>query len=176
MAKHYAAEIQRVQPRGPYRIGGQCKGAWIAMRIAKQLIAEGKEVSHLILLEYGDASLANLPIRQLFIFGKQSARYEYRAIGLTSKGLTVPFAVRPVIAWTSGRHDNLYRPHNLKDLVHIIECYLHDIPLPYSLSQSYSPYILFLHSNRFFFMLYWKLCSAWSNLKRVIARPWASRP
>jgi len=176
MAKHYANEIQRVQPRGPYRIGGDCKGAWIAMRIAKQLIAEGKEVSHLILLEYGDASLANLPIRQLFIFGKQSARYEYRAIGLTSKGLTVPFAVCPVIAWTSGRHDNLYRPHNLKDLVHIIECYLHDIPLPYSLSQSYSPYILFLHSNRFFFMLYWKLCSAWSNLKRVLARPWASRP
>lgn len=175
MAKHYAAEIQRVQPRGPYRIGGECKGAWIAVRIAKQLIAEGKEVSHLILLEYGDAALANLPIRQLFIFGKQSARCEYRAIGLTSKGPKVPFAVQPVIAWTPGRHGNFYRAHNLKDLVHIMQCYLHDTPLPYSLSQSYSPYILFLHNNRIFFLLYWKLSSAWSNLKRVVARPWASR-
>lgn len=170
MAKHYAAEIQCVQPNGPYRLGGECKGAWIALRIAKQLMAEGKEVSHLILLEFGDATLASLPIQQLYIFSKQSLRCEYRAIGLTSNGLTIPFVIPPVIAWTSGRHGNFYRPHNLKEIIHILKCYLHGTPLPYFLSQSFSPYILFIHRHRVLFLFYRKLSSAWSNLTRAFSR------
>jgi acyl-CoA synthetase (AMP-forming)/AMP-acid ligase II/acyl carrier protein len=170
MAKHYAAEIQRVQPQGPYRIGGNCKGGWVAARIAKLLIAEGKEVSHLILYEYGDAALASLPIRQLFIFGKQSKRHEYRAIGLTPKGLTVPFAVRPVVAWIGGRHGDFYRPDNLKEFIHIAKCYLSGSPLPYSASQSCTAYVLFFQHNRVLFLLYVKWFNAWSRLRRVFSR------
>jgi acyl-CoA synthetase (AMP-forming)/AMP-acid ligase II/acyl carrier protein len=170
MAMHYAAEIQRIQPKGPYRIGGNCKGGWIAARIAKQLIAEGNEVSHLILYEYADAMLASLPIRQLLIFGKISARFEYREIGLTPKGLTIPFAVRPVIAWFDGKHGNFYRPNTLKQIIGIIKCYLNDTPLPASLSESHSRYVLFFHQNRLFFRLYVKCFSAWLRLKRAFAR------
>ena len=44
MAAHYIEEIRRVQPRGPYLIGGTCTGGLAAYEIAQQLTAQGEEV------------------------------------------------------------------------------------------------------------------------------------
>ncbi len=51
MAKEYVAEIKRVQPKGPYIIGGECLGGIVAYELARQLIANGDEVALLILLD-----------------------------------------------------------------------------------------------------------------------------
>jgi phthiocerol/phenolphthiocerol synthesis type-I polyketide synthase E len=51
MATHYVNEIQTVQNKGPYMLGGYCLGGSIALEMAHQLQAKGEEVALLALLE-----------------------------------------------------------------------------------------------------------------------------
>jgi thioesterase domain-containing protein/acyl carrier protein len=51
MAEYYVAALQRVQPHGPYFLGGLCAGGTIAMEVAKQLTAAGERVSLVVLLD-----------------------------------------------------------------------------------------------------------------------------
>ena len=48
MAAHYIDTIKTVQPHGPYRVGGFCMGALLALEVACQLRHGGEEVSHLV--------------------------------------------------------------------------------------------------------------------------------
>jgi amino acid adenylation domain-containing protein len=45
MASHYLADIRRVQPHGPYYLGGYCFGGNVAFEMAQQLKANGEEVA-----------------------------------------------------------------------------------------------------------------------------------
>jgi aspartate racemase len=51
MAESYLREIRRVQPRGPYRIGGYSFGGLVAYEMAQQLRAQEQEVSLLALFD-----------------------------------------------------------------------------------------------------------------------------
>jgi aspartate racemase len=45
MAAHYLDEIRKVQPQGPYQIGGYCFGGLVAFEMAQQLLAQGQPAS-----------------------------------------------------------------------------------------------------------------------------------
>jgi amino acid adenylation domain-containing protein len=51
MAASYLKEIRRIQPEGPYYLGGYCMGGGIALEIAQQLRAQGHTVALLAMLE-----------------------------------------------------------------------------------------------------------------------------
>ena len=51
MAAEHVAEIRRLQPSGPYYIGGSCMGGMVAFEIAQRLRASGEEVALLLLLD-----------------------------------------------------------------------------------------------------------------------------
>jgi amino acid adenylation domain-containing protein len=51
IAEFYAQEIRRVQPQGPYLVGGLCIGGFIAFEIAQRLQAQGQEVSMVLLID-----------------------------------------------------------------------------------------------------------------------------
>jgi len=51
MAENYIKEIRRVQPEGPYRIGGYSFGGLVAYEMAQQLRAQDQEVSLLALFD-----------------------------------------------------------------------------------------------------------------------------
>ena len=51
MAKLYVKEIQRVQPHGPYYLGGYCMGGNVAYEMAQRLKAQGEEVALLALFD-----------------------------------------------------------------------------------------------------------------------------
>ena len=51
MAALYVKEIRRVQPHGPYFLGGYCGGGSIAYEVAQQLQAEGERVALLALFD-----------------------------------------------------------------------------------------------------------------------------
>ncbi len=51
MAAHYIGEIKRVQPAGPYFLGGRCLGAYVAFEMASQLRARGDSVGLLAILD-----------------------------------------------------------------------------------------------------------------------------
>jgi amino acid adenylation domain-containing protein len=50
MATRYVTELRRVQPSGPYRLGGWCFGAVVAYEMAHQLQACGEQVALLALI------------------------------------------------------------------------------------------------------------------------------
>src|SRR5436309_3192543 len=51
MASLYIQEIRRVQPKGPYLVGGYCLGGTIAYEIAQQLQGQGQDVALLALFD-----------------------------------------------------------------------------------------------------------------------------
>jgi thioesterase domain-containing protein len=51
MAADYVEEIRRIQPRGPYILGGFCPGGAVAFEMAGQLDAAGEQVAGLLLLD-----------------------------------------------------------------------------------------------------------------------------
>jgi pimeloyl-ACP methyl ester carboxylesterase len=59
MAAHYINGVLTVQSEGPYLLGGYCLGGTIALEMAQQLYAQGKEVALLALFE--TYNWANLP-------------------------------------------------------------------------------------------------------------------
>jgi len=53
MAAHYIADLRRVQPHGPYHLGGYCFGGNVAFEMAQQLQASGEKVALLALINCG---------------------------------------------------------------------------------------------------------------------------
>ena len=51
MAERYLGEIRKVQPQGPYLVGGYCLGGTIAYEIAQRLRRDGHEVPLLALID-----------------------------------------------------------------------------------------------------------------------------
>ena len=51
MAAHYIREIRKIQPHGPYRLGGVCLGGIVALEMAQQLQEQGEEVSLLAMID-----------------------------------------------------------------------------------------------------------------------------
>jgi surfactin family lipopeptide synthetase C len=51
MAAHYINEIKKIQPKGPYYIGGRCLGAYVALEMANQLHARGDTIGLLSILD-----------------------------------------------------------------------------------------------------------------------------
>ena len=64
LAQAFVAELRSKQPTGPYRIAGICEGAYICWDIARQLSAEGDDVSFLGLFDTPNPdALSFKPIR-----------------------------------------------------------------------------------------------------------------
>jgi amino acid adenylation domain-containing protein len=51
MAAHYLEELQTVQSQGPYYIGGYSFGGMVALEMAHQLKAQGREIGLIVLLD-----------------------------------------------------------------------------------------------------------------------------
>ncbi len=51
MAAVYVKEIRRVQPHGPYYLGGYCMGGTAAYEVAQQLLAQGEQIAFLGLFD-----------------------------------------------------------------------------------------------------------------------------
>jgi acyl carrier protein len=51
IAEHYIGLMREVQPEGPYLLGGQCPTGFIAMEMARQLVASGDEIAGVVLID-----------------------------------------------------------------------------------------------------------------------------
>ena len=61
MAVLYVKEIRRMQPQGPYFLGGYCMGGTVAFEVAQQIQAQGQRVALLALFDTMDWSKIPLP-------------------------------------------------------------------------------------------------------------------
>ncbi len=51
MAARYVADMRRVQPVGPYHVGGYCFGGVVAFEMARQLTAQGEAPARVVIIE-----------------------------------------------------------------------------------------------------------------------------
>ena len=51
LAARYVEEITRIQPNGPYRVGGYSAGGIISVEVARQLAAQGRDVGYVGVIE-----------------------------------------------------------------------------------------------------------------------------
>jgi thioesterase domain-containing protein len=66
MASHYIAEVQRVDPDGPYYLGGFSGGGTVAFEMARQLRGLGKEVRLVVFLDtWSPAYVYKSPLRRV---------------------------------------------------------------------------------------------------------------
>jgi amino acid adenylation domain-containing protein len=63
MAARHVTELRKVQPKGPYRLGGFCFGGVIAFEMAQQLHAAGEQVEQLIVVDSGIRNALMVPWR-----------------------------------------------------------------------------------------------------------------
>jgi amino acid adenylation domain-containing protein len=88
MVEHYLQEIRKIQPQGPYLIGGLCAGGVLAVEIACQLQALGEEVPLVAIIdainpdERGKSDLATENRRHNFVraFGQKQPITEVAGI------------------------------------------------------------------------------------------------
>ncbi|GAB6041222.1 amino acid adenylation domain-containing protein [Endothiovibrio diazotrophicus] len=64
-AAHYVAEIQRVQPHGPYHLGAHSYGGKIAFEITQQLLRKGESIGTLALFDAGPPGEGRQKYREL---------------------------------------------------------------------------------------------------------------
>jgi phthiocerol/phenolphthiocerol synthesis type-I polyketide synthase E len=86
MAALYVEEIQQVQPRGPYFLGGYSVGGIVAFEVAQQLIAKGEQVAMLALLDTIDRSKIDVDSNWAR-FSYQSQRLWFRLMNFLLLGV-----------------------------------------------------------------------------------------
>jgi amino acid adenylation domain-containing protein len=64
MAAYYVGEIRKVQPSGPYLLGGLCAGGVLAFEVAGQLEAAGHEARLVAVIDAADVEAAHKPYLQ----------------------------------------------------------------------------------------------------------------
>lgn len=82
MARAYVAEIRRVQPAGPYFLGGYCMGGTLAFEAAQQLRANGEKTALLVTMDTPNwAALPQKSFRaQLYFELEKLALRSYRVL------------------------------------------------------------------------------------------------
>lgn len=117
LASYYVNEIIHAQPEGPYFIAGYCSGAKVAMEIALQLAARGKEIARLCLLEFFDQRLFEYDGKMLLLYGKESHLHAYKPFGWGRPGWQSSFRAIPEVSWISGIHDSYFVEPNIQELL-----------------------------------------------------------
>lgn len=77
LGRYYAREILKIQPQGPYLLGGWCNAGFVSYEVAKLLEAEGHEVKMMILLDR-DVSEQNLVLRLARRLYRASEAFDHR--------------------------------------------------------------------------------------------------
>ncbi|HSN97591.1 MAG TPA: amino acid adenylation domain-containing protein, partial [Candidatus Nanopelagicales bacterium] len=67
MAQRYIKAIQKVQPRGPYRLGGWSFGGLVAFEMARRLSEAGEEIAGLVLIDTTPPAPSEPPDERLLL-------------------------------------------------------------------------------------------------------------
>ena len=153
IAGHYAAQLQEIRPKDGFLLGGNCKGAWIALRVARKLIEAGRVVDRLCLMEHADLTLADTDVRHLFLFGKQSRARAHLPLRLDKIDGLAAFRRPPAIGWLDGEHGDFFAAAP-EQIGATLNAFLSGRPLPVALSDAQTAGILRWQSSRLAFWLY----------------------
>ena len=125
LASFYVDEILAIEPKGPFRIGGNCQAAQIAFQIAAQLKKRGYEVALLILHEKFIPYSYDGPVA--LSFGQDSVYNPKRYYRDASKGWRKYYSGPMVWREVLGAHGQFFKEPNVQDLVGGIKAHLDEV-------------------------------------------------
>jgi UDP-N-acetylmuramate--L-alanine ligase len=118
LAQSYSEELMRLQPEGPFLLGGNCQGSSIARATAFALRAQGREVKKLILMEHGtvwpyDQNLG-------LIFGRESPHNPFLTHADPNAALNAAYKSGHELRLISGKHGEYFDDKNIGALANVI--------------------------------------------------------
>jgi amino acid adenylation domain-containing protein len=130
LAGHYVDEIVRVNPQGPYLLGGNCQAGTIALSMARRLQSAGKEVTLLTILELSE-SLQQLELNNgapppyagpvSLLFGSESTFNPYRLDQNPELGLRKLFPRLLSIQLIPADHGQFFEEPNIQIMANLLK-------------------------------------------------------
>lgn len=109
-ARLFADEVARLQPEGTITFGGNCQSSRIAEKVARHLVAQGREVALLMLEGQPSAPYGG---RVMMFFGDESPKFNPFLQGLDPVPGWRADHRDPVWDVVPGRHGRYFRPPNV---------------------------------------------------------------
>jgi hypothetical protein len=157
IAQYYAQEMLSIQPDGPLIIGGNCRGARIAVKLSYLLQELGRTVSHLMLSEYFDKITYGFNGKLLLMFGDKSDRHAQKWFSWGMPGWEKPFTNAPRVEWIRGSHGRFFELDNIGSITGHLRSFLSDKPKDVSLMARMKDFaIIRIHQSPLLFSVYTK--------------------
>lgn len=118
LADAYADELDALQPRGAFRLGGNCQGATIARALALALRARGRTVERLVLMEPSRFWFYDEPVD--LVFGRDSSLNPLRHGPLPERELAAAYPAGHRIHFIDGGHGEFFSPRNVLSLATVL--------------------------------------------------------
>jgi len=122
LGEHYAAEIGRIRPEGPILLGGNCLGAYVAWQVVQELLARGRRVGVVFLMEA--TILRPYPGRVVLLYGRESLAYNPFLSGQDLRPEWQRLYGSYDVAELPGKHGAHFGPENLGVLASLLRHYL----------------------------------------------------
>jgi thioesterase domain-containing protein len=114
MASHYVKEIRKLQPTGPYYLGGLCAGGLIAFEVARQLEGYGEAIRHLAILEASPPQAKRRTTTRMQRWQRFSGLF--RDVSLTTAGEIVRKGVEKLTGYLVYEAEHRYRRARARSL------------------------------------------------------------
>lgn len=114
LAAYYVAEVQQIQPQGPYIVGGICQASEIAFLMAVRLRELGQEVNLLGLQERFIPHAYDGPVT--FLFGQKSTRNPYFHFSRPELGWHKHYRGLVKVRTMTGKHGRFFSDGNIASL------------------------------------------------------------
>ncbi len=124
LAGHYLERLLALQPTGPYRLGGNCAGARVAVALAQLLRERGEVIERLCLMEHFEPALYRHAGPMLLLYGRDSHLEAHRAFHWPDAGWERPFLAVPEVHEIPGAHGEFFDEPNLAPLAERLAAFL----------------------------------------------------
>jgi surfactin family lipopeptide synthetase A len=91
MAADYINEIKKIQPNGPYNLGGYCLGGTIALEMSQQLTRNGETVKNLFLIETYNICTIKDKLSNTLVYNLENIKFHYDNLMMLSRKDRIKF-------------------------------------------------------------------------------------
>ena len=96
-AHYFIEQLPTLNPDQPFLLAGHCRGAAVALDMAKILLQTHKIKVHLLLMEYFEPAMFDYPDNYTLIYGKQSSLQAHKSFHYGQIGWRERFSVAPTV-------------------------------------------------------------------------------
>jgi amino acid adenylation domain-containing protein len=125
VAAHYVDELSSHFPNGPFRLGGNCRGAKVVCEMIRMFHARNIKVESVCLLEFFHPDLYRFDGELCLLFGRYSHLQRFDLLKFDQEGWEKPFKKRPRAEWINCEHGVFFEEQNVEDLARNIRQWLY---------------------------------------------------